>query len=45
MLDMYIGKVVEVSNTVISVVINKEIETPYIVINANPVRIAGWVVF
>lgn len=41
MLDMYIGKVVEVSNTVISVVINKELETPYIVINANPVRIAG----
>lgn len=41
MLDMYIGKVVEVSNTVISVVINKELETPYMVINANPVRIAG----
>lgn len=38
---MYIGKVVEVSNTVISVVINKELETPYMVINANPVRIAG----
>ncbi|MCM1498752.1 MAG: DUF87 domain-containing protein [Clostridium sp.] len=41
MLDMYIGKVVEVSNTMISVAINKELETPYIVINANPVRIAG----
>ena len=41
MLDMYIGKVTEVSNTIISVVINKELETPYIVINSNPVRIAG----
>lgn len=41
MLDLYIGKVVEVSNTVISVAINKELETPYIVINSNPVRIAG----
>lgn len=41
MLDMYIGKVTEVSNTNISVVINKELETPYIVINSNPVRIAG----
>jgi hypothetical protein len=38
---MYIGKVIEVSNTVISVAINKELETPYIVINSNPVRIAG----
>lgn|GEM_PF-2162405 len=41
MLELYIGKVVEVSNTLISVAINKELETPYIVINSNPVRIAG----
>lgn len=41
MLEMYIGKVVEVSNTVISVIINRELETPYIVINSNPIRIAG----
>lgn len=41
MLDMFIGKVIEVSNTTISVAINKELETPYIVINSNPVRIAG----
>lgn len=41
MLDMFIGKVIEVSNTTISVSINKELETPYIVINSNPVRIAG----
>lgn len=38
---MFIGKVVEVSNTNISVAINKELETPYIVVNSNPVRIAG----
>lgn len=41
MLELYIGKVVEVSNTLISVAINKELETPFIVINSNPVRIAG----
>lgn len=41
MIDMYIGKVIEVSNTIISVAISKELETPYIVINSNPVRIAG----
>lgn len=41
MLDMYIGKVTEVSNATISVAINKELITPYIVINSNPVRIAG----
>lgn len=41
MLELYIGKVVEVSNTLISVAINKELETPYIVIDSNPVRIAG----
>lgn len=38
---MYIGKVTEVSNTEISVAINKELETPYIVINSNAIRIAG----
>ena len=41
MLDLYIGKVVEVSNTLISVAINKELETPYVVINSKPIRIAG----
>ncbi len=41
MLEMYIGKVVEVSNTIVSVAINKELETPYIIINSNPIRIAG----
>ena len=41
MLDMFIGKVVEVSNTMVSVAINKELDTPYIIINSNPVRIAG----
>ena len=41
MLDMYIGKVIEVSNAIINVAINKELITPYIVINSNPVRIAG----
>lgn len=41
MLDMFVGKVIEVSNTIISVAINKELEAPYIVINSNPVRIAG----
>lgn len=41
MLDMFIGKVIEVSNTIICVAINKELETPYIIINSNPIRIAG----
>lgn len=41
MKKLYIGKVVEVSNTLISVAINKNLETPYIVINSSPTRIAG----
>lgn len=41
MFDMYIGKVIEVSNTYISVAINKDIETPYLIINSNPKRVGG----
>lgn len=41
MLDMFIGKVIEVSNTNICVAINKELETPYIIVDSNPIRIAG----
>lgn len=41
MLNVLVGKVVEVSNTTISVAINKEMETPYIVINGQPTRIGG----
>lgn len=41
MRDMFIGKVIEVSNTNISVAINKELETPFVIVNAQPIRIAG----
>lgn len=41
MRDMFIGKVIEVSNTNICVAINKELETPYVIVNSNPIRIAG----
>lgn len=39
--DMFIGKVIEVSNTNICVAINKELETPYVIVNSNPIRIGG----
>lgn len=39
--DLYIGKVIEVSNALISVAINKNLETPYVIIDSVPVRIAG----
>ena len=41
MLNVFVGKVVEVSNTTISVAINKEMETPYIVINGQVIRVGG----
>lgn len=41
MRDTFIGKVIEVSNTNICVAINKELETPYVIVNSNPIRIAG----
>lgn len=39
--DLCIGKVYEVSNTIISVAINKNLETAYVVIDSTPIRIAG----
>lgn len=41
MIDMHVGKVIEVTNTNICVAINKELETPYIIINSTPIRIGG----
>lgn len=41
MRDMFIGKVIEVSNANVCVAINKELEAPYVIVNSNPIRIAG----
>lgn len=41
MRDMFIGKVIEVSNTNICVAINKELEAPYVIVDSIPIRIAG----
>lgn len=41
MRDMFVGKVIEVSNTNICIAINKELETPYVIVNSKPIRIAG----
>lgn len=39
--NISIGRVIEVSNTTISVAIHSEIITPYIIIDGNPIRIGG----
>lgn len=36
-----IGKVIEVSNTIISIAIHKEIEAPYLLLDGSPIRIGG----
>lgn len=41
MSNIAIGKVIEVSNTTISVVIHKDIETPYMILSGKTIRIGG----